>query len=165
MADKKTPSLPDGTDTVIEGAAAEPVNTGAIATDRTGSERGGDTLTIEDTALVTEKETPAPKGDAERTIIGSGSPETGLAERFRSGREKLAGQAGDRARGLVGQGLERRNMATMPDAPPGRSRMSPTPSPRRIRTSCSRTPATSSATAPASRSPEPRWSASLSPVC
>ena len=107
MADKKTPSLPDGTDTVIEGAAAEPVNTGAIATDRTGSERGGDTLTIEDTALVTEKETRAPKGDAERPVIGSGSPETGLAERFRSGRERLAGQAGEKARGLVGQGLER----------------------------------------------------------
>jgi hypothetical protein len=107
MADKKTPSLPDGTDTVIEGAA-EPVNTGAIATGRTGSERGeGDTLTIEDTALVTEKEIPAPKADVERLTTGSGSPETGLAERFRSGREKLAGQAGEKARGLVGQGLER----------------------------------------------------------
>jgi hypothetical protein len=106
MADKKTPALPDGTDTVIEGAA-EPTNTGAIATERTRTERGGDTLTVEDTALVTEKEIPAPKGDAERTVTGSGSPETGLAERFRSGREKLAGQAGDKARGIVGQGLER----------------------------------------------------------
>jgi ElaB/YqjD/DUF883 family membrane-anchored ribosome-binding protein len=109
MADKKTPTLPDGTDTVIEGAAREPVSTGAIATDRTGAERAqdGDTLTIEDTALVTEKEISAPKGDAERTIVGSGSPEGGLAERLRNGREKLASQAGDRARGLVGQGLER----------------------------------------------------------
>jgi ElaB/YqjD/DUF883 family membrane-anchored ribosome-binding protein len=109
MADKKTPTLPDGTDTVIEGAAREPVSTGAIATDRTGAERAqdGDTLTIEDTALVTEKEISAPKGDAERTIVGSGSPEGGLAERLRNGREKLANQAGDRARGLVGQGLER----------------------------------------------------------
>jgi hypothetical protein len=99
MADKKTPALPDGTDIVIEGAA-EPVNTGAIATGRTGSERSGDgdTLTIEDTALVTEKENSA---------SGSGSPETGLAERFRTGREKLAASAGDRARGIVGQGLER----------------------------------------------------------
>jgi ElaB/YqjD/DUF883 family membrane-anchored ribosome-binding protein len=108
MADKKTPSLPDGTDTVIEGAA-EPVNTGAIATDRAATERAqdGDTLTIEDTALVTEKKISAPKGDAERPIVGSGSPEGGLAERFRNGREKLASEAGDRARGLVGQGLER----------------------------------------------------------
>ena len=106
MADKKTPALPDGTDTVIEGAA-EPVNTGAIATDRTATDRDGDTLTIEDAALVTEKETAAPTGDAERPIVGSGSPEGGLAERLRTGREKLASEAGDRARGLVGQGLER----------------------------------------------------------
>ncbi len=107
MADKKTPPLPDGTDTVIEGAA-EPTNTGAIATERTGSERGeaGDTLTIEDTALVTEKDTPAPKG-AEPSVVGTGSPEGSLADRFRSGREKFASEAGDRARGLVGQGLER----------------------------------------------------------
>ena len=99
MADKKTPTLPDGADIVIEGTA-EPVNTGAIATGRTGSEStaDGDTLTIEDTALVTEKENSAP---------GAGSPDTGLAERLRSGREKLAASAGDRARGIVGQGLER----------------------------------------------------------
>ena len=108
MADKKTPPLPDGTDTVIEGAA-EPTNTGAIATERTGSGRGdeGDTLTIEDTQLVTETEFSAPKGDADRSVVGTGSAEGGLAERFRSGRERFASQAGDRARGLVGQGLER----------------------------------------------------------
>lgn len=108
MADKKTPSLPDGTDTII-GGAAEPTNTGAIATDRTGSERGGDgeTLTIEGTDLVTEKEVAAPKGDAERPVVGTGSPEGGLAQRVRAGRERLSTQAGDRARGLVGQGLER----------------------------------------------------------
>lgn len=108
MADKKTPALPDGSDTVIEGAA-EPVNTGAIETARTGSDRDedGDTLTIEDTGLVTEKKITAPKGDAPRSATDSGGPETGLAERFRSGREKLASQAGDRARGMVGQGLDR----------------------------------------------------------
>jgi hypothetical protein len=108
MADKKTPSLPDGTDTVI-GGAAEPTNTGAIATDRTGSERAGDgeTLTIEGTDLVTEKEVAAPKSDTERPVVGTGSPEGGLAQRVRAGRERLSSQAGDRARGLVGQGLER----------------------------------------------------------
>jgi ElaB/YqjD/DUF883 family membrane-anchored ribosome-binding protein len=108
MADEKTRALPDGTDAVIEGAA-EPVNTGAIATDRTASRAEGaegDTVTI-DTALVTEKEIKGPQGNAERSGAGSGGPEGGLAERFRSGRERLAGQAGDRARGLVGQGLER----------------------------------------------------------
>lgn len=35
----------------------------------------------------------------------------GLAERFRSGREQLSGQAGERARGLVTQGLERTSEA------------------------------------------------------
>jgi ElaB/YqjD/DUF883 family membrane-anchored ribosome-binding protein len=99
--DQDNPALPDGTDKVIEGAG----NTGTIATDRSGREEGG-TVTIEDTALVTEKPIAAPSGDAERPVSGSGSPE-GLVDRFRSGRERLASQASDRARGLVSQGLER----------------------------------------------------------
>jgi len=103
MAEQNTPALPDGTDTVIEGAA----NSGAIATDRAGGDDEGGTLTIEDTALVTEREAPAPRGDAERPVSGSGSPETGLADRFRSGREKISSQAGEKARGLVTQGMER----------------------------------------------------------
>jgi ElaB/YqjD/DUF883 family membrane-anchored ribosome-binding protein len=95
MATNKT-ALPEGTDTIIEGAA----NTGAIETDRAGSDRDdGDTLTIEDTGLVTDKKTPARKS-------GSTSG-TGLTGRFQEGREKLASQAGDKARGLVTQGLER----------------------------------------------------------
>jgi ElaB/YqjD/DUF883 family membrane-anchored ribosome-binding protein len=102
MADNKTPALPDETDKEIEGTG----NAGTIATERIGRDEGG-TITIEDTALVTEKEIPAPRGDAERPITGSGSPEGGLAERFRSGRERLATEASDRARGLVSQGLER----------------------------------------------------------
>jgi ElaB/YqjD/DUF883 family membrane-anchored ribosome-binding protein len=102
MADNKTPALPDETDKVIEGAG----NAGTIATERIGRDEGG-TITIEDTALVTEKEIPAPRGDAERPVTGSGSPEGGLADRFRNGRERLATEAGDRARGLVSQGLER----------------------------------------------------------
>ena len=108
MADNKTPVLPEGTDTVIEGAA-EPTNTGAIATDRTERGEGaeGDTVTIDNAVLVAEREIPAPTGGAERAVTGSGSPEGGLAERFRSGRERLASQAGDRARGFVSQGLER----------------------------------------------------------
>ena len=103
MADDKTAALPEGTDKVIEGGA----NLGAIATDRSGS--GGDrgTVTIEDTGLVTEKEIPAPRGDAERPVTGSGRPDRGLVDRFRDGREQLASQAGDKARGFVTQGLER----------------------------------------------------------
>src|ERR1041384_2386694 len=92
MADPKTPALPDGTDTIIEGGA-EPINTGAIATDRTGGrDEDGETLTIED-AAVTERE----------TATRAGSAEGGLADRLRSGGEKLANQAGDKARGLVSQ--------------------------------------------------------------
>jgi ElaB/YqjD/DUF883 family membrane-anchored ribosome-binding protein len=120
MGDDRTAALPDGTDTVIEGAAR--------------IDDGG-TATVEDTALVTEREIPAPKGDAERPVTGSGSPEGGLAgspsgssasssssgssagsgssgaqgiiDRLRGGREQLTSQAGERARGLVSQGLER----------------------------------------------------------
>lgn len=78
MADNKTTALPDGTDTVIEGAARED-NRGTVTVD-TGTER---------------------------EVAARGNPENGLAERIRSGREKIAGQAGDKARGLVTQGLER----------------------------------------------------------
>src|SRR5689334_15117181 len=93
MTDRDTAALPDGTDKVIEGAG----NTGAV--------------TVEDTALVTEKEVPAPRGDAERPVSGSGSPERGLADRIRSGREQLSSQAGEKARGFVSQGLERTSEA------------------------------------------------------
>jgi ElaB/YqjD/DUF883 family membrane-anchored ribosome-binding protein len=94
--DEMTAALPDGTDTVIEGAA----NSG-----------DGDTIIVEDTALVTEREIPAPKGDAERPVSGSGSAEGGLVDRIRSGREQLSNQAGERARGFVTQGLERTSEA------------------------------------------------------
>jgi ElaB/YqjD/DUF883 family membrane-anchored ribosome-binding protein len=94
--DDTTPALPDGTDTIIEGA---------------GNSSDGDTITVEDTALVTEREIPAPAGDAERPVSGSGSPEGGLVDRLRSGREQLSSQAGEKARGLVTQGLERTSEA------------------------------------------------------
>ena len=88
--DDRSAALPDGTDTVIEGAA-----------------NSGGTQTAEDTTLVAEREIPAPRGDAERPVTGSGSPQRGLADRLRDGREQFSQQAGDRARGLVTQGLER----------------------------------------------------------
>ena len=90
MPDQRTADLPEGTDAVIEGA-----NLGTIATEPTERDQGG-TIEID-----------APKADVERSVTGSGSSEGGLADRFRSGREKLANQAGDKARGLVSQGLER----------------------------------------------------------
>jgi ElaB/YqjD/DUF883 family membrane-anchored ribosome-binding protein len=96
-ADQDTAALPDGTDKVIEGAAK--------------TAGPGGTVTVEGTALVTEREIPAPRGDAERPVSGSGSPQGGLVDRIRSGREQLATQAGDRARGLVSQGLDRTSEA------------------------------------------------------
>ena len=77
MGDDRSAALPEGTDTVIAGASNEG-----------------------ETALAEEKEVPAPRG-------GSGSNDRGLADRFRDGREQLTSQAGERARGLVTQGLER----------------------------------------------------------
>ena len=94
--DERTAALPDGTDTVIEGAA------------KSGD---GGIIIAEDTALVTEREIPAPKGDAERPVSGSGSPEGGLVGRLRSGGEQLSSQAGEKARGFVSQGLERTSEA------------------------------------------------------
>src|SRR5947208_489398 len=94
--DDRTPALPDGTDTVIEGAAS------------TGD---GGTVTVEDTAIVTEQQIAAHRGDAERPVPGSGDPQQGLGDRIRSGREQIASHAGDRARGLVSQGLERTSEA------------------------------------------------------
>ena len=96
QTDDRTAALPDGTDTVIEGAAS----TGNV-----------DTLTVEDTSLVAEREIPAPKRNAERPVSGSGSAESGLVDRLRSGSEQLSSQAGERARGLVTQGLGRTSEA------------------------------------------------------
>src|SRR5438874_10308831 len=96
MVDDKTADLPDGTDTVIAGASKT---------------SDGGTVTAEDTTLVTQKEIPAPRGDAERPVTGGGNPERGLAGRLREGREQLAGQAGEKARGFVTQGLERTSEA------------------------------------------------------
>lgn len=106
MADQRTADLPEGTDSVIAGASG-----GAIASDPSAPDQSGQTIDVDDTALVQEKKVPAPKGDAERPVTGSGSAEGGLADRIRSGRERIASQAGDKARGLVSQGLERTSEA------------------------------------------------------
>ena len=84
MADQKTADLPEGTDKVIEGA-----NIGALTTDPTQRDEEGQMIEI---------------GDTDRS-------NTALAGRIREGREKLANQAGDKARGLVTQGLERTSEA------------------------------------------------------
>ena len=78
MVDQNTADLPEGTDTIIEGAA----NVGSITTDRAGGDDDGGILTIEDTDMATESS-------------GSRASGEGLAGRLRTGREKLASQAGD----------------------------------------------------------------------
>jgi ElaB/YqjD/DUF883 family membrane-anchored ribosome-binding protein len=85
MADQNTTELPEGTDTVIEGA-----NLGALTTEPTERDQDG-TIQID-----------------RRDVTGS---EGGLTDRLRTGREKLATQAGDKARGIVSQGLERTSEA------------------------------------------------------
>jgi ElaB/YqjD/DUF883 family membrane-anchored ribosome-binding protein len=77
MGDNRT-DLPEGTDTVIDGAA-----------------RTADVMTEKE--LVTDTKVPAPRG--------GGS--TDLRQRIRDRGEKLSSEATDRARGFVSQGLER----------------------------------------------------------
>lgn len=97
MADQdRNPDLPEGTDAVIEGAS----NSGAIIAERaTTDEDDGATVTIKKTA----------SGSSDRSLRGAGA--AGIGDRLRSGGEKLSSQAGDKARGLVTQGLERTSEA------------------------------------------------------
>jgi ElaB/YqjD/DUF883 family membrane-anchored ribosome-binding protein len=100
-------ALPEGTDTVIEGAASS----GSSGLDRESGNVESATVTTEDTAAVIERELIA-DGDAGTSggvSVGTGarSSEGRLSDRLRSGRDKLSGQAGERARGVVTQGLER----------------------------------------------------------
>ena len=94
MADQTTADLPEGTDSVIAGASS-----GAISSDANAPDQGERTIT------------PASRGDAEGSVSASGDGDGSIADRFRTGREKLANQAGDKARGLVSQGLERASEA------------------------------------------------------
>ena len=81
MGDNRT-DLPEGTDTIIEGAAETDDTAVSFPTEN---------------ELVTERNTPATRGDTD----------AGLRQRLREGGERLSTEAGDRARGFVSQGLER----------------------------------------------------------
>lgn len=82
MGDNRT-DLPEGTDTVIDTDAAE------IMED-TETETGGGAVAMDQSASTSRND---------------------LAQRLRDGGEKLSSQAGERARGLVSQGLERSSEA------------------------------------------------------
>jgi hypothetical protein len=105
MADQTTADLPEGTDTVIQGASNN-----AIAGSSGGQDEGGRSATG-------GAEPVSASGGSAGALTGgdgngrSGSGSQGLSDRIRSGSEKLANQAGDRARGLVSQGLERTSEA------------------------------------------------------
>ena len=92
MGDNRT-DLPEGTDTIIAGASK---------TDDTGGTAGAVTT---ETSLVTETQVPATRGGNESST-GEGKT-SDLRQRLREGGERLSTEAGDRARGIVGQGLER----------------------------------------------------------
>ena len=85
MGDNRT-DLPEGTDTIIAGASN---------TDDTEDTAG---IVTTESSLVTEK-IPAPRDDA--------TADNRLRQRLREGGERFSSEAGDRARGLVSQGLER----------------------------------------------------------
>lgn len=93
MGDDRS-DLPEGTDTIIEGASR---------TDLDAETQGG--MTAVETSLVTASGTSETGLDSDNRRTGS---EPGnLIDRLRSGSDNLTSQAGERARGLVSQGLER----------------------------------------------------------
>jgi ElaB/YqjD/DUF883 family membrane-anchored ribosome-binding protein len=101
MADDKD-QLPEGTDKIVAGASR---------TDTTpAGDAGGDATVTTNTTLVTEEPIVAPKPDVEAPWTGPGRRQQ-MGQRIRDGGEKLSGQAADKARGLVGQGLERSSEA------------------------------------------------------
>ena len=87
MPDNET-DLPEGTDTVIAGASR-------VDTPNPNS------------TLVEDRDVPTSGSSGDGPAIGGGTSEGGLADRLRSGRERLISEGGDRARGFVTQGLER----------------------------------------------------------
>ena len=87
MGDNRT-DLPEGTDTIIETDVIEIVDDSG--TDSTGTDTEGGAVAIDNSS-------PTSRND--------------FAQRLRDGGEKLSSQAGERARGLVSQGLERSSEA------------------------------------------------------
>ncbi len=102
-------SLPEGTDSIVAGAGTSNEdslimnnpnsNDESISGKRSGSSTGttgGGSLSGDDSLTATGS-VGASGGSTRERAVGS----------LRSGSEKLSGQAADKARGLVGQGLER----------------------------------------------------------
>jgi len=91
--------LPEGTDSIISGASR---------TDGSGAGLGTGSTGATTTAGITGSGGTSLGGDASSSTGTTGSFNRDRAvESLRSGTEKLSGQAAEKARGLVGQGLER----------------------------------------------------------
>lgn len=122
MADDNK-QLPEGTDKIIPGASRTDSDAGS-------GQSGGERTVTADTTLVGEKRIVAPKPDVEAAWTGTGhrnqseargsdgggnggGDQSGqpIKQRLRDTGEKLSGQATDKARSLVGQGLERSSEA------------------------------------------------------
>ena len=96
-------TLPEGTDGIVTGAGTSnedslimsQSNDDSISGTRSGSETG------------TSRASGSPSGDTTGGTSSTGGVRGRAVETLRSGSEKLSGQAADKARGLVSQGLER----------------------------------------------------------
>jgi ElaB/YqjD/DUF883 family membrane-anchored ribosome-binding protein len=82
--------LPEGTDKIISGASTPPSPAG----------EEGDVLLVADVGQPSETSTGPTAGRTAAT-------RDAIADKLRTGRDKLSSQAADKTRGLVGQGLER----------------------------------------------------------
>ena len=93
-------TLPEGTDSIIAGASGSSSEDALITTG--GNDRGA----------VLEGGEPSGAGTSSAAgSSGTSGVRSKAVETLRSGSEKLSGQAADKARGFVGQGLERSSEA------------------------------------------------------
>ena len=103
-------NLPEGTDSIIEGASgspgASPGGTGGSGPELRGTGTGVTSETGSQASAGTALVPDAPESGRPAGAAGTQGPGR-VADRIRSGRDKISGQAADKARGLVGQGLER----------------------------------------------------------
>jgi len=78
-------TLPEGTDSIVTGAGTS----------------------NEDSLIMSERNDDSISGTRSGSSTGTGTTRERAVETLRTGSEKLSGQAADKARGLVAQGLER----------------------------------------------------------
>lgn len=109
------PDLPEGTDEVISGASTAPIrndsdpliSSGDAAAPETLGGIGRNSAATGDELVTTERRSTRRRGGAGRAAASTTKASETIAARLRSGGEKISGQAADKARGLVTQGLER----------------------------------------------------------